>query len=295
MGTRLTRWRFSSVATPTIQRRRLGNALKRAREEAGKTQDAAAEVIDAAASKISRLELGQSGIKQTDLTLLLTFYGVRGEQAEPLRELARAGRQRGRWTGYRDAIPDWFRTYVDLEADASELRWYQPEVVPGILQIESYIRAMNSSALQQVSKDAAEQQLKVRLQRQAIIDQPSAPLLNFILSESALRRNVGDTSTMGEQLHHLAEVAERPNVELQVLPFDAQTFGAAWVGFTIMRFDHDAASDVVYLEDYTDATYLDRPDGVQTYTRLWNRLQAAAMGQAESRSMIVGLAKAAGR
>jgi transcriptional regulator with XRE-family HTH domain len=293
MSSRLIRWRFSDVATPTIQRRRLGNALKRAREEAGKTQDAAAEQIDAAASKISRLELGQSGIKQTDLALLLAFYGVSGEQADLMKDLARAGRQRGRWTGYRDAIPDWFRTYVDLEADASELRWYQPEVVPGILQIETYIRAMNSTARQQVSDGAAEQQLKVRVQRQAVIDHPSAPMLNFILSESALRRNIGDATVMREQLHHLAEVAERPNVELQVLPFNAQTFGAAWVGFTIMRFDHDAASDVVYLEDYTDATYLDRPDGVQAYTHLWNRLQAAAMGQVESRRMILRLADAA--
>lgn len=89
-------------------------------------------------------------------------------------------------------------------------------------------------------------------------------------------------------------MAERPNVELQVPQmFGAQTFGAAWVGFTIMRFDHDAASDVVYLEDYTDATYLDRPDGVQACTQLWNRLQAAAMGQVESRRMILRLADAA--
>lgn len=280
------------MATPTIQRRRLGNALKRAREEADKTQDEAAEVIDAAASKISRLELGQSGIKQTDLTLLLTFYGVQGEQAELMKELARAGRQRGRWTGYRDAIPDWFRTYVDLEADASELRWYQPEVVPGILQIETYIRAMNSTARQKVAEEAAEQQLKVRVERQSVLSRPSAPLLNFILSESALRRNIGDATVMRDQLRRLAELAERPNIELQVLPFNAQTFGAAWVGFTIMRFDHDAASDVVYLEDYTDATYLDRPDGVQAYTHLWNRLQAAAMGQVESRRMILQLADA---
>jgi transcriptional regulator with XRE-family HTH domain len=131
---------------PTIQRRRLGNALKRAREQAGKTQEAAPARIDAAASKISRLELGQSGIKLTDLAFLLDFYRVSGEQAESMRDLARAGRQRGRWSGYRNVIPDWFRQYVDLEADASEIRWYQPEVVPGILQIEAYIRAMNVTA-----------------------------------------------------------------------------------------------------------------------------------------------------
>ncbi|MEV6986988.1 helix-turn-helix transcriptional regulator [Sphaerisporangium sp. NPDC051017] len=274
------------MTTPTIQRRRLGNALKRARDQAGKTQDEAAGVIDAAASKISRLELGQSGIKTTDLKLLLDLYGVTGEEAERMRDLARAGRQRGRWTGFRNVIPDWFRAYVDLEADASEIRWYQPEVVPGILQTEAYIKAMNATARPRITDGEVDRQVKVRLERQAILDQPYAPSLSFILSESALRRNIGDVATMRGQLTHLAQVAERPNVDLQVLPFDAQTYEVASFGFTILRFDHDATSDVVYLEDYTDATYLDRPDAVRAYTALWSRLQAAAMGQVESRNLI---------
>ncbi|MGA9693592.1 MAG: helix-turn-helix transcriptional regulator [Pseudonocardiaceae bacterium] len=277
------------MATPTIQRRRLGNALKRARDHAGKTQDEAAVIIDAAASKISRLELGQSGIKLTDLNLLLDFYGVSGEQADWMRDLARAGRQRGRWSGYRTVIPDWFRAYVDLEADASEIRWYQPEVVPGILQTEAYIRAMNATAHPRITDEEVNRQVKVRLERQAVLDQPGTTL-SFILSESALRRNIGDATIMRQQLIHLAEAAERPNVEMQVLPFDAQTFGAAWIGFTILRFDHDATSDVIYVETYTDGDYRDSQDDVQAYTALWNRLQAAAMGQVESRNLIIRLA-----
>ncbi|MGH3853231.1 MAG: helix-turn-helix domain-containing protein [Pseudonocardiaceae bacterium] len=277
------------MATPTIQRRRLGKALKRARDQAGKTQEEAAAVVDGASSKISRIELGQSGVKQTDLMLLLDFYGVRGEQVEGLRGLARAGRQRGRWSGYRNVVPDWFRDYVDLEADASEIRWYQPEVVPGILQTEAYIHAMNASAHPRVTDDEVSRHVKVRLERQAILDQPDITL-NFILSESALLRNVGDVTIMHQQLLHLAGVAERPNVELQILPFDAQTFGETWIDFIILRFDHDATSDVIYLEDYTDADYLDAPEAVQAYTALWSRLSAAAMGQVESRNLIIRLA-----
>jgi transcriptional regulator with XRE-family HTH domain len=278
------------LATPTIQRRRLGNALKRAREDAGRTQDEAAQQIDAAGSKISRMELGQSGIRLTDLRILLEYYGVDAKEAEWMQELARAGRQRGRWTAYRNVIPDWFMTYVDLESDASEIRWYQPEVIPGILQVESYIRTVTSTARPRVSDDEVEQQLKARVARQSILAKSPGPAINFILSESALRRNFGDPVMMRDQLLYLAEAAELPNVDLQVLPFNAQTFGEAWVDFIILRFDHDAASDVVYLEDYTDATYLDRSDGVQAYTRLWNRLQAAALGQVESRRMILELA-----
>ncbi|MGH3540076.1 MAG: Scr1 family TA system antitoxin-like transcriptional regulator, partial [Pseudonocardiaceae bacterium] len=93
-----------------------------------------------------------------------------------MRDLARAGRQRGRWSGYRTAIPDWFRAYVDLEADASEIRWYQPEVVPGILQTEHYIRAMNATAHPRITDEAVNKQVEVRLERQVILDQPDTTL-----------------------------------------------------------------------------------------------------------------------
>lgn len=278
------------MVNPTIQRRRLGLALKRARESAGKTQDEAAAVIDAAASKISRLELGQSGIKLTDLNLLLDLYGVNGEEAEPLRELARAGRQRGRWSTYRNAVPDWFRQYLDLEGDASEIRWYQPEVIPGILQIEPYIRAMNATAHPRPTAEDVDRQVAVRLERQAILQQDGGPDLSFILSESALRRNIGDAATMRRQLVHLAEIGKQSNVTLQVFPFDAQTYETASFNFIILRFGDDAASDVIYVETFTDADYLDRPDAVRAYTRLWDRLRAAALGPVESRKLIQRMA-----
>ncbi|MFI7429415.1 DUF5753 domain-containing protein [Micromonospora sp. NPDC049836] len=278
------------MVNPTIQRRRLGLALKRARENAGKTQDEAAAVIDAAASKISRLELGQSGLKLTDLNLLLDLYGVSGEEAEPLRELARAGRQRGRWSTYRNAVPDWFRQYLDLEGDASEIRWYQPEVIPGILQIEPYIRAMNATAHPRLATEDVDRQVAVRLERQAILQQADGPDLSFILSESALRRSIGDAATMRGQLVHLTEIGKQPNVTLQVFPFDAQTYETASFNFIILRFGDDAASDVIYVETFTDADYLDRPDAVRAYTRLWDRLRAAALGPVESRKLILRMA-----
>ncbi|MFI2708554.1 helix-turn-helix domain-containing protein [Micromonospora sp. NPDC018662] len=271
------------MVTPTIQRRRLGNALKRAREAAGKTQEEAAEVIDSASSKVSRLELGQSGIRLTDLKLLLDFYGVTGEDAEPLRDLARAGRQRGRWSGYRNVVPDWFRQYLDLEADAAEIRWYQSEVIPGILQTEPYIRAM-------IGGEDVEPQTAVRLERQKVIDRPDGPELNFILSESALRRDLGDRTAMREQLSQIAAVAKRSNVTIQIFPLDAETYVVSSYNFIILRFGEEVASDVVYLETLTDADYLDSPEALRSYNRLWDGLRAAALGPAESRKLILRIA-----
>lgn len=263
------------MVNPTIQRRRLGNALKRAREAAGKTQEESGVVIEARGSKISRLELGQSGIRQIDLSLLLEFYGISGDEAEVLRDLARAGRQRGRWGTYRKAIPDWFKQYIDLEQDASEIRWYQTEILPGILQTEAYIRALT----------VIEDQVKVRQERQEVLDQLHTDI-SFVISESALRRRVGDDSLMREQLNHLITASERPNVTLQVLPFDAETVGPAPYPFTVLRFGDDASSEVIYVETATDADYLDSPEEIREYARLWARHQAAALGPLESRRLI---------
>lgn len=270
---------------PTIQRRRLGLALKRARELAGKTQEEAGAVIDAAGSKVSRIELGQSGLRQTDLSVLLDYYGINGEEAQGLKQLARAGRQRGRWSIYRHAIPAHFRQYVDLEGDATEIRWYQLEIIPGLLQTQGYSRALLSLGF---TGDELERQVALRLERQAILERQDGPDAAFILSESAVRRKVGNAATVRDQLQHLVEMSKWPNVTLQVLSFDTETLVEPAHGFITLRFGYPG-TDVIYTEGFTTAGYLDHPDEVQAYTRLWNQLQAAALGPAESVRLIESL------
>ncbi len=271
------------MANPTIQRIRLGIALRRAREAAAMTQDEAAVVIDAASSKISRLELGQSGVRSMDLNALLVAYKVGNDEAASMRDLAKAGRQRGRWSSYRELLPAWFRQYVDLEGDATDIRWYQAEILPGILQTEAYARGV----LRTLNPEELEQQAKIRQQRQAVLDQGSPPEMHFVLSESALRRTVGGSITMCDQLRRVNEISRtHPRVKVQILPFNAQSYTDASFGFTILRLGDDVASDVIYTENYSAADYLDRPDVVRLYTRLWGDLQAAALGPVESSLLI---------
>ncbi|MFD6682018.1 DUF5753 domain-containing protein [Micromonospora parva] len=98
------------------------------------------------------------------------------------------------------------------------MRWYQPEVIPGVLQVEPYIRTIDAIAHPRPPTDEVDRQVAVRMERQSILRQDDGPDLSFIPSESALRRSVGDATTMRDQLLHLAEVSQQPNVTLQVFP-----------------------------------------------------------------------------
>ncbi len=111
-----------------------------------------------------------------------------------------------------------------------------------------------------------------------------------MLSESALRRVIGGPKVMAEQLRHLAELALLPTVDIQVIPFDTLSYEALGYDFTVLRFDHDSATDIVYIEMYDDGFCLDKPETVRRYVDLQRRLQAIALGPVESRNFMVELA-----
>lgn len=282
------------MATPTVRRLQLGNELRHARIAAGLEQSDAAKILDCNLTKISRLELGQSGITKGDLVLLLNEYGDTAEHKQWMVELARTRSARGRWGGYRAVFPEWFRQYVDLEADATDMRQVQSELVPGILQTEAYIRSLVTSS-PRADDGSVDASVQARLERQTTLTEDGAKSASFILSESCLRRQIGTRAVMKDQIRHLEELALMGNFHLQVMPFDAQT-SADEISrtFTLLTIPTSGEADdleFVYVESYDDARYLDDKAAVSAYASMWNRLQAAALGPKESLDLLGAVAK----
>ncbi|WP_219416609.1 helix-turn-helix domain-containing protein [Pseudonocardia nigra] len=283
------------MATPTVRKLQLGNELRRLREAAGRTPAEAAHELGSAPAKISRLELGQSAVTVGDLKLLLEFYRADAEQVAWMVELSRDNRRRGRWSGDRATFPEWFRSYVDLERDAEDIRIVQTEVVPGLLQTEAYMRVLYAAASPfegPVDVDAA---VRSRLERQEVLARSDAPTLSCVLSESCIRRMVGGPKVMSEQLRHMAELAARPRVQIQMWPFDGEIATAAFAQrFTLLRIPAARAEQpftFAYCEDLDDARYIDDAPAVRVYEAEWGALQAAALGPAETRSRLRELAR----
>jgi len=285
-----SRYRLLMSTNQTVCRKLIGNELRHAREQKGVNQDEAADHIGAKVSKISRLELGQTRVSMAEVKMLLEFYGHDPEHFDGLLTLARGANQRGRWDGHRASIQDWFRMYVDLEAGAEEIRWVQAELMPGVLQSEGYARAVHAEALAAArDPQVIENRIQERLERQRPLLDGDAPV-SFVLSESCLRREVGGAEVMRTQLTHLLELAQLRSVQIQVLPFSATTYvGGASYGFTLLTLGAPGIAsplDIVYVEDYHDASYIDDNEVVRSYANQWRRMTAAALGPAESMDFI---------
>ena len=120
---------------PTVRRMLLGHQLRKHRERSVLTREAAGEKIRASASKISRMELGRVGLKTRDIEDLPKLYGVTDRKLlKQFRELAAESNKPGWWKEYGDALHKWFIRYVGFEEAADQIRIYESQFVPGLLQ-----------------------------------------------------------------------------------------------------------------------------------------------------------------
>ena len=251
---------------PTVQRMLVGAQLRRLRTEMGLSREEAGEAIRASEWKIHRLENGQVGFKERDIIDLLRLYEVTdpSEIAEFV-ALTREANAPGWWQHYGDLLPQWFRTYVDLESAAALIRTYEGQFIPGLLQTDDYMRAVVQGAHLNESSEELGRRVRLRMARQTLLTREHPPRLWAVVDEAAMRRPVGGPEVMRGQLERLIDASKLPNITLQVLPFGAGAHPAMVGSFTVLRFPDEELPDVVYLEHLTNAVYLDKRDEVERY------------------------------
>jgi hypothetical protein len=258
---------------PTALRILLGSHLRRLREAQGVSREDAGWEIRASESKLSRMELGRVSFKERDIADLLTLYGVDDqEERERLLALARQANTPGWWHRYGDVLPNWFQSYLGLEASAALIRTYEVQFVPGLLQTEDYARAVVLLGHGHARPAEIDRRVALRMQRKHILDGSSPSQLWAVLDEAVLRRPIGPATAMRAQLAALLEATDRPNVRLQIIPFAAGGHSAAGGAFTILRFADPELPDIVYLEQLASALYLDKRDDVEHYLATIERL-----------------------
>jgi transcriptional regulator with XRE-family HTH domain len=274
---------------PLVARHRLVRAVRRAREEAGLTLKQVADALDWSESKLIRIERGSVGISVTDLRALLAYYGLRDtSHVDRLIGMARSARRvRTSWAEFESAVSPGFLLFLGYEESASTMLHFNPALVPGLLQVEDYSRAVLDGAYV-LPADHVEEKLRARLRRQRRLEEADPPTVDVVLDESVVRRSVGGPEVMVRQLQHLHEVAGRPNVSLRIVPFGAGLHPGMGGPFVILEFDDPAADPVLHLETAAaDVTLRDQPAVVEPYREAFTRLQSLAMDPEATRAFLL--------
>jgi transcriptional regulator with XRE-family HTH domain len=274
------------VPSPSVRGRRVAAELARLREAAGLSREDVAERQGWSVSKVWRIETGRSRAHHGDVADLLDLFSVSGSERDALIKLAREARRRGWWHSYADVLAEGFDTYVDLEIQASSIRTYEAQLVPGLLQTEAYARAVLSAAWVTAEQGEIDRRAAVRMRRQEMIaSKQDGPQLWAVLDEAVLRRPVGGVDVMHEQLGRLIEAGGQPNVTLQVLPYRVGAHAAMLGAFVILGFA-EPDRPVVYLETDTSSLYLEEEAEIDRYVLVFDHLRAAALSPKESAAFV---------
>jgi hypothetical protein len=223
------------------------------------------------------MERAEGGLKPLTLKSLLVAYGVTDvREIDAFLALARDASRPGWWHRYGDVLPDWFKVAVGLEESASLIRAYEPQVIPGLLQTEAYVKAITTASFPEDTGQESERKVALRLARQQLLQRPAPPDYRVVLEEAVLRRPIGGATVMRGQLAHLIDCAALPNVTVQVLPLSAGWHPAMYGMFNIFAFPDETLPDVVYTEGLTSALYLSKLEETAQYTQALDQMAAQA-------------------
>ena len=257
----------NQASHPTISRRGLGKRLKQRREEAGLTEQQAAELIGYTLKSVRRIEAGTQGTKQVTIEKLVEHYGIAPEEASYLQTLRVRGAERGWWEDYIDkgtkegTRPD-FPMFLEAEQIARLIRVYECDLIPGLLQTREYLQALQAVQLP-IPPDVADGVLKLRERRQELFQgRTDAPQMRFLIGEAAIRYLLRlDPVVRDGQLARLREVARMHGVDVHVV---AQLHAAAAGSFAILDTS-DEFPPIVYNDQLDGCRYLEDVDVTSRY------------------------------
>jgi transcriptional regulator with XRE-family HTH domain len=280
---------MASDPGPVVQRARLTAELQRIRRNAGRTQEEVARALDWSPSKLIRIEGGNVGISTTDLQALLRYYGVTDDaRIDELAKLARGARARGWWDPYKEELTSAYATYLGYELGASSIRSFSPLLIPGLLQTEEYASALTIEFVPNIP--VAQAVIEVRLLRQdKVFGREDPPQQHYVLDEAVIRRRVGgqrDPEIMPRQLARLLEIAQRPEVTIELIPFEKGSHFGMRGEFTVLGFESGPAG-VLFLENARggDLTVADSAE-IAAYLEAFDHLRQLALPEDETIAFI---------
>lgn len=285
----------STAARPTgiTVRRLLGAELRRLREARSIKLQEVADELGLAVSKLSRIETGKGPTRTAYLSAMLDLYGIYGlDQRRFLVNMAREGYRNCWWAAQDDVLPTGLSICAGLEAEASSLRAYESQAIHDLLQTAGYARAVLAAVHRHQPPLEIDRLVADRMERQKLLRYAEPLRIWAILDESAIRRLIGSPTLMRNQLNHLCDISQWPNITVQVLPFSSGLHPGLSGSFTIIEFLEPSAPDVVYSEGADGQAHIkEKVSDVRAHADAFNLLRAAALSPEDSVDLLGFIAR----
>lgn len=283
----------------TLPRRLLARELRRAREAASVSAEAARSAIGVSKQTFWRMENGiPIRLNPLFIKRLCEIYNASTELTQVLLTLTEETKSKGWWHAFDSTIPKSFGLFVSLEDAAHHVVSYQTTFIPGMLQTDDYRRAMHWIEHPNAPISDVDTSIEIAARRRARLTRAANPLaLEVIIDETVLRRPAGSNEVMAAQLIHLAETAQLPNVSVRIVPRSKGTYQGLMVGmFVMLEFPpHSTAyltePPVIYVQGFTGDLYLERPEEVSAYRIVCTDIKRVALDETDSRALILDVAE----
>ncbi|MGI3226322.1 helix-turn-helix domain-containing protein [Streptomyces sp. GTA36] len=255
----------------------IGAELRHARERKGLSQSELGEPLFVSGSFIGQLEAGTRRLHLEYAAQIDEILDTNGFFERNCSALAKS------------KYPDHFEEAAEAEAVATAIRHYLPLLIPGLLQTPAYAAALFRSYRPTASGAEIEELVTTRMERARLLSDPTTPLLWVVLDEAALRRPVGGAAAMAEALRHVADLARRHRIIMQVLPFDAEAHAGMGGSLKLMEFAD--APPLCFVEGLDMGKLLDDPATVARHALTFSLLQAAALPPQGSLALMESVAQ----
>ncbi|MEU1868766.1 transcriptional regulator with XRE-family HTH domain [Streptomyces ambofaciens] len=251
----------------------VGALLALYRQAAGHTQRSLGERFVIGEQQIASIEQGRRPLKPDLAEQLDELLGTKGALSTALSKMPEV-----------DLVPLWAEEYLDREREAIVISSYENQVLPGLLQTEGYARAVFRSRIPALEEDEVERHVAARVERQALFHRKDPPITCFVIWEAVLRDHLGGKAVFLQQVRHLRECCELPNLAVQVLPL-ARTAHAALDGpFVLLETpDHQR---LAYTETQRGSQLIAAPDEVAILTQRCAMLRSQALTPEDSRDFL---------